>query len=95
MWAVAVILGVSLVVLVLCDAVSTTVNVTERSGPFSMFVFSLTGRPLRRVFRRTHRSTVGLAQVVGLVMVWAALLWLAWWLILLGEPMPYVHAGDR
>jgi hypothetical protein len=83
--------GVVVVVLVLTDAVTTTVNVSEQPGVFADRVVQLSRRPLRALFRRTRRPSVALGQVVLLIVVWTTLLWLGWWLILLTEPARFVH----
>lgn len=93
MWVVTSLLGVLLVVVVLTDAVTTTVNVTERAGGIAARVFRLSRRPLRAMFRRNRRPSVALGQVVLLIVVWTMLLWLGWWLILLGEPARFVHTA--
>lgn len=92
-WIATSVLGGLLVVAGLWDAVTTTVNVNERIGHVARAVFAVTHRPLSALLRGGARSSAALLQVVVLILTWLALLWLGWWLVLLGRPAAFAHSA--
>lgn len=90
-WALSIAVGGALVLGVLWDALTTTVNVSERIGHIARGVFAVTNRPLDVVMLQGARPTAALVQVVLLILSWTMLLWAGWWLVLLGDPIQFVY----
>jgi hypothetical protein len=94
-WVATTLVGAVLLVATLTDLLTTTVNVTERSGRLASGVFAVTRRPLQRLLPPKARPSVAMAQVVALLVTWTFLLWGSWWLIMVGEPIAFEHGDGR
>ncbi|WP_298458468.1 potassium channel family protein [uncultured Cellulomonas sp.] len=83
------VLGAALVLLVLVDALTTTVTVGGGAGLLTRRVTGVLWRVLLRVHRRDSDSSVlaaaGAVLLIVTVLVWVALLWAGWALVLLSS----------
>jgi len=85
--------GAVLALFVMADAVRTTINLTERTGPIARTVLAL-GRKLVEVLPRQAKGSFGLVITVAVVLSWTGGLWLSWWLALLDPSIGVVHGGS-
>lgn len=69
--------GSLLAVVVLSDAIRTTINLSERRGPIARSVLRV-GRALTRRLPNRRRGSAGVVMTVMVVMSWTLGLWLAW-----------------
>ena len=83
--------GAALVVLVLVDALATTVTVSGGAGPLTRRLTGALWRGLLRLHRRDSQSSplvlAGPLLLIVTVLTWVALLWAGWTLLMFaGEP---------
>lgn len=80
--------GVLLVLLVLVDALMTTIAVSAGAGPVTKRVLGAAWRALLALHRADSPTSVlnvaGVVFLVGTVLMWVAGLWTGWFLVLLG-----------
>jgi succinate-acetate transporter protein len=85
--------GALMALLVMTDAVRTTINLSETTGPLARTVVGLGRRVARRLPERA-RSSAGLFITVGVVVSWTLGLWLSWSVALLDPSVSIVRASD-
>lgn len=84
-------LGLVLVVVVFVDALTTTLSVSHGAGAMTRRITGLAWKGMLRLHRQDSGSallgTAGPLLLVGTVLLWVALLWAGWTLVLLsGSP---------
>jgi hypothetical protein len=90
---VLIVLGASMALFVMVDAVRTTINLSDRPGPMARTVVGL-GRRLVRTLPIGARGTAGLFISVAVVLSWTLGLWLSWTVALLDPAVDPVRASD-
>jgi hypothetical protein len=90
---VLIVLGASMALFVMVDAVRTTINLSDRPGPMARTVVGLGRRLVRRLPIRL-RGTAGLFISVAVVLSWTLGLWLSWSVALLDPSVELVRAAD-
>jgi hypothetical protein len=86
-------LGAAMAMLVMVDAVRTTINLSDRPGPMARTVVAGARRVVRSL-PRDLRGGAGLAMTVAVVLSWTLGLWLAWSVAMLDPAIEIVRAGD-
>jgi hypothetical protein len=90
---VLIVLGASMAMFVMVDAVRTTINLSDRPGPMARTVVGV-GRRLVRRLPIGARGTAGLFLSVAVVLSWTLGLWLSWTVALLDPAVALVRAAD-
>jgi hypothetical protein len=91
--AVLIVLGAVLALFVMTDAVRTTINLSETTGPIARSVVGIGRRIARRLPTRL-RTSAGLLITVAVVVSWTGGLWLAWSIALLDPSVSVLRAAD-
>ncbi|GGI09694.1 hypothetical protein [Egicoccus halophilus] len=86
-------LGATLALFVLRDAIRTTINLSEKTGPIASSVLRL-GRRVARILPRRLTRTAGLAMTIAVVVSWTLGLWAAWTIALLDPAVGVVVTGQ-
>ncbi|MFA9447172.1 hypothetical protein [Egicoccus sp. AB-alg6-2] len=90
---VLIVFGVALALFVLRDAIRTTINLSEKTGPIASLVLR-GGRRVAQVLPRRLTRTAGLAITVAVVLSWTLGLWIAWTIALSDPATGVVVSGQ-